>query len=249
MRRRWAALLLAALAAQAAVADVDRSGEAARAARAEWTRERSDAFRGKRAVDVEMADLRFTEMCSGASSFRAAFELAQDGRLVFASLTLQKGKFVRGKIERFGLPDVNLTAKDWEKIRSSQPVALTLSGTDKAPVCLVPAKSNPRTFKAPRYRGFGGMYSPAAYLLGRLPGLVGQLGARYEPCGYEVLLALPKNAQPVKLTTVAPGKSVSAAEAAEALRKALNRTGSEREMLEICYSATVTYRVLRKEEK
>ena len=245
MRRHWTAVLLAVLTAQAAVADADRSGEAARAARAEWTRERSDAFRGKRAVDAEMADPRFTEMCSGASSFRAAFELAQDGRLVFASLTLQKGKFVRGKIERFGLPDANLTAKDWEKIRSSQPVALTLSGSDKAPVCLVPAKRTPRTFKAPRYRGFGGMYSPAEYLLGRLPGLVGQLGVKYEPCGYEVLLAPPKNAQPVKLTAVPPGKSVSAVEAVQALRKALNRTGSDREMLEICYSSTVTYRALR----
>lgn len=237
-----------ALLALAARGDVDRSGEAARAARQNWVSSHTDAFRGKQAVDAETADVRFTDECGSPSNFRAAFQLANDGRFVFASVTLKKGKLVRGRLERFGLPAVNLKAKDWDELRKGTPMALTLAGNDNAPVCLVPPRSRPRTFKAPRNRGFGGLHNPPGYLFGDLPGLVSRLGARYAACGYEVKAEIKGN-PPIELGPLAAGKAMSATELVEAMRRGLKREGSVREMLDLYYSSTVTYRAIRRQER
>lgn len=245
MSRRVGLAFLLVLLVGVARGVVDRSGEAARAARKNWCSAHADAFRGKSAVDVETVDERFTDACASASNFRAAFQLARDGRFVFASVTLKKGRLVRGKLERFGLPAANLRPQDWDELRKDTPMALTLVSNDNAPVCLVPPKNRPRTFKAPRNRGFWSVHNPPDYLFGDLPDVVGRLGAHYVACSYEVRV-LVKGHPAFALGTVSSGKMMSSREVVEGMRCGLGRAGSVREMLDLYYASTVTYRAIRK---
>lgn len=239
-------LLLACLLAVASAAAAPKKGENARVHRAQWVHDKSESFHGKVAMDVARTMKRFhIDECPSASNYRMAFSLANDGRLVFATVTLKGGKFVRGKLERFGLPDVNLTAAEYAEIRRTKPIAITLASYEKAPVCLVPPTTRPSTFKAPHHRGLWGVLNPPEYFFGSLPGHVGQLGAHYSPATYEAWVT-PPGKPAFRVDTLPPGRQTNADELCNGMRAGLNQKGSDREMLDIYYSSTVEYRIVDK---
>lgn len=237
-------LVLAMLFAGLSAAAVPNSkGENARQARAHWIANKSDFFRGRGAVDADLAERRFRADTNPApGNYMAAFKLAHDDRLAFASVNLKGGKFVRGRLLRFGLPDANLSSRDWDELRRTHAMAIALA-YDQAPVCLFPPTTRAHTFKAPFCRGLWGVHNPPEYLFGGMEHAVGQLGARYWGATYDVWVDLPgADGGVIKLGTLGPGQYMNADALTDAMRRELKRNASDRAMLDLYYKGMVEYR-------
>lgn len=128
----------------AMAADVEKSATRAEMRKqfeGEWRKQ----FFSRIVLPAELVEREHPELAATNMTWKIALPLDEGGRLRFILANFERGRFVSGTMVMMGLPEVQLTAKDFDALREVFPM-LAACDRKEVPLCL----HHPRSAKMKR---------------------------------------------------------------------------------------------------
>jgi hypothetical protein len=189
-------------------------------ARRKFYADRGERFARRLAVAWTAAPERYRyDMKNSSGGFIAAFQVAHDHRLCFARINISSGKFANGKLYVFGMKERDLSAKEFDRLRSEKPMAVVRAGGDKAMICLYPKSPMTNRLPVPFDRHF--VINPNGRLFGGLPAALAAFKVRYDKLCYDIVWHGPKGKE-ISLGKLTGEKTMARNETFKAMREGLS---------------------------
>lgn len=133
------------------------------------------AFFDKKAVPSEIAEdfLRY-DKAQDKAEYRAVMQLTDDGRLMFVDFEGENGKFLKGTLKMFGLPEEAIDAKGFEALRAEKPMAVSNLGLTNMVTVLYHPESKSGRFRPEREANI--WFDPQNYYYGGFQDAAGSMG-------------------------------------------------------------------------